>query len=213
MGFEQETVESPLNYHDALMTIPPSSSSRAPCHIFQPDSNVADNESLVQHLTRLIVHVYTEAEAGIFSDKYERTRPDEVRTQLRQGRLVIASTSSSSPLSPVSNVVGCMRLGRLPDGKAEFGTFALDLSARGTGLGARLVEYGEERARAWGSTIMVAELVVPTQFEHPRKVWLSAWYQRMGYKIVSKGDFAREHPTLAPMLVTPVDYVIFEKEL
>jgi GNAT superfamily N-acetyltransferase len=55
-----------------------------------------------------------------------------------------------------------------------FGWFAVDPARRGQGLGARLLAYGEERARARGWQ----RLRLDTPVNHP---WLPAFYQRHGF--------------------------------
>ena len=72
------------------------------------------------------------------------------------------------------SLVGCCELQR-NDSVAYFGTFAVDPTLQGGGIGRRLLTYAEtEAVRRWGSTAM--EMTVITQRRE-----LIAWYERLGF--------------------------------
>jgi hypothetical protein len=54
---------------------------------------------------------------------------------------------------------------------------------------------------------------VPRGWTHPTKVFLAAWYTRIGYRIARKGAIDEAYPALAPLLATPCDFVIYHKRL
>jgi hypothetical protein len=60
---------------------------------------------------------------------------------------------------------------------------------------------------------MQLELLVPREWTHPVKQFLHEWYSRLGYRIVSKEDFAEVEPAEARLLATPVDFLIYRKRL
>jgi hypothetical protein len=60
---------------------------------------------------------------------------------------------------------------------------------------------------------MQLELLVPRDWTHPTKEFLAAWYGRMGYRVARTGTIDEAYPALAPLLATPCDFVIYEKDL
>jgi hypothetical protein len=60
---------------------------------------------------------------------------------------------------------------------------------------------------------MRLELLVPRTGTHPAKQRLHAWYSRVGYRPVSRRDFAADYPELAPRLAVPCDIVAYAKPL
>jgi hypothetical protein len=60
---------------------------------------------------------------------------------------------------------------------------------------------------------MRLELLAPREWSHPSKEFLAAWYARLGYAVAGKGAMEDSHPHLAPLLATPCDVMIYEKDL
>jgi hypothetical protein len=60
------------------------------------------------------------------------------------------------------------------------------------------VEAGVARAREW---------------THPAKVFLDAWYTRMGYRPLRTGRFDDHYSALAPLLATRCDFVIHHRAM
>lgn len=60
---------------------------------------------------------------------------------------------------------------------------------------------------------MQLEVLVPRQWSHPSKEFLTAWYARIGYRPVRTGPLEESYPELAPLLATPCDFVIYHKSL
>lgn len=198
---------------DVKAPTPADNSKLTTFHIAIPPASAAEDEQLIAHLCRIINEVYTVAEDGIFTPEYRRTNPAELKTFLLAQKLAIASRSATSPLSPPTNVVGCVRISRATDTMGNFGTLVAVPESRGTGLGRQLVDFAEDYCRGWGATVMQLELLVPMTFQHKLKVWVQAWYERLGYKVVRLEDFAHDYPALAPMLLDETEYRIFEKKL
>lgn len=192
-------------------------------HIAIPPASSADDEPLIAHLVSIINSVYTIAEAGIFTPEYRRTNSSEVRSFLQSQKLALASTSTASPLSPPTNIVGCIRVSKLtrseggndtlPETLGNFGTLITTPSARGSGLGRQLILFAEDWARGWGARTMQMELLVPMTFKHELKIWVQGWYERMGYRVVRLEDFGESYPGLKPLLVGETEYRVFEKGL
>ena len=146
----------------------------------------SDNAELMARITELTNQVYAVAEDGLWTAGATRT----------SGR-----------------VVGCVRVHRLDEGTGEFGMLAADPARRGLGVGRELVRFAERKSSAEGVRSMQLELLVPRGWKHPTKVFLAAWYTRIGYRVARTGAIEEAYPALAPLLATPCDFVIYHKHL
>lgn len=168
-------------------------------------TGAADDGAFVAATTDLVNRVYTDAEKGIWREGAERTHPAEVAGIVRAGELAVARLGG--------HLVGAARVQRLAGGEGEFGMLVASPDHRGIGLGRRLVDFAEGWARDQGATTMRLELLVPREWTHPVKAFLHEWYTRIGYRPVRTTDFAGDYPSLAPLLATPCDFVIYHKPL
>ena len=66
----------------------------------------------------------------------------------------------------------------------------------GKGLGRRLISATEEKARAINCTAMRLEVLMPVEWQHPKKVILIDWYIRQGYTFVEDEDFGKNYPQI-----------------
>jgi hypothetical protein len=60
---------------------------------------------------------------------------------------------------------------------------------------------------------MQLELLVPRAWRHPSKVFLDAWYRRIGYRVVRRTSLEELYPEVARQLATACDFVVYEKPL
>lgn len=144
---------------------------------FDPQAHSA----LLTPLTRLLHAAYAPlAAAGM---RYHASHQDEVVTRDRlldgEGYLAfrareLVGTCALREFDPKSEC----EYYRQP-GVYTFGQFAIKPELQGTGLGSRILEYVERRARALGAR----ELALDTS-EHASH--LITMYEKRGYKIVSK---------------------------
>jgi GNAT superfamily N-acetyltransferase len=165
----------------------------------------ATDDETVAAITGLINDVYASAEEGLWADGAARTTKEEVAALVREGRLAAACLDG--------HLVGCVRTGRLDDRTSDFGLLAADPRHRGAGVGRDLVRYAERRGLDAGSTTMRLELLVPREWSHPFKEFLAGWYGRLGYRRIGTGTVEAAHPGLAPLLATPCDLAVYEKDL
>ena len=190
------------------------------------EAAMADDDSLVQGLTRLINKVYSDAEEGIFKPPHIRMTHEELVRLIRLDSIAVAylpvraeqhlaegNGESSLVKMADGRVIGCINVGRPSSDMGSFGLLALQEEYRGGGLGRDLVEFAEEHSRSMGCVKMQLDLLVPTLFEHAFKTRLQSWYGRLGYKLVDVGDFATEYPRIAAKLAGPVEYRIYQKPL
>jgi GNAT superfamily N-acetyltransferase len=164
-----------------------------------------DDAELMARITELTNQVYAVAEDGLWTTGATRTTLDEVVELTRAGQIVVARLSG--------RVVGCVRVQRLDAGTGEFGMLAADPAHRGVGVGRELVRFAEGKSSAEGVRTMQLEVLVPRGWTHPTKVFLTAWYTRIGYRLARRGAIDDAYPALAPLLATPCDFVIYNKRL
>ena len=60
---------------------------------------------------------------------------------------------------------------------------------------------------------MQLELLVPTTWSHPNKVFLHDWYTRLGYRPVRTTKLGESYPHLEARLATPCALAIYHKPL
>jgi GNAT superfamily N-acetyltransferase len=164
-----------------------------------------DDATLMKRIADLINEVYAVAEEGLWTDGATRTTVGEVAELTRAGEIAVARRRG--------RIVGCVRVQRLDERTGEFGMLVADPACRGAGVGRELVRFAERKCRADGLGTMQLELLVPRGWTHPTKQFLAAWYTRLGYRVARTGTIDEAYPALAPLLATPCDFVIYEKDL
>jgi GNAT superfamily N-acetyltransferase len=164
-----------------------------------------DEAILMERIADLINEVYAVAEAGLWTDGATRTTVDEIAELTQAGEIAVARLRG--------RIVGCVRIQRLDERTGEFGMLAADPAYRGVGVGRELVRFAERKCRADGLGIMQLELLVPRDWTHPTKEFLAEWYTRLDYQIARTGTIDEAYPALAPLLATPCDFVIYQKDL
>jgi GNAT superfamily N-acetyltransferase len=179
--------------------------STAPIEIELVPAAAGGDATLMERVADLINEVYAVAEAGLWTDAATRTTVDEVAGLTRAGEIAVARLRG--------RIVGCIRVQRLDERTGEFGMLAADPAHRGVGIGRELVRFAERKCRADGLRTMQLELLVPRDWTHPTKESLDAWYTRIGYRVARTGTIDEAYPALAPLLATPCDFVIYQKDL
>ncbi|MFE7332419.1 GNAT family N-acetyltransferase [Streptomyces sp. NPDC057565] len=153
----------------------------------------------------LINEVYEVAEEGLWADGTTRTTTQEVVALTRAGEITAAHLDGE--------IVGCVRIQQLDDRVCEFGMLAAAPKRRGIGIGRELVQFAEYYAREAGLDVMQLEVLVPREWSHPSKDFLTNWYTRIGYQGVRKVSIEESYPDLAHRLATSCDFVIYHKPL
>jgi GNAT superfamily N-acetyltransferase len=124
---------------------------------------------------------------------------------IRAGEIAVATVDGE--------LVGSVRVRDLDERTSEFGILAGAPDRRGAGIGTALIAFAERTSRARGRHAMRLRLLVPRDFDHPSKVFLDAWYRRIGYRPIATRSIEDVHPELVPDLATPCDFVTYEKPL
>jgi GNAT superfamily N-acetyltransferase len=165
----------------------------------------AGDDDAVSAVARMVNEVYAAAEKGLWADGTSRTSAAEVAGLARDGELVVARQDG--------RILGCVRVRRVDGETSEFGMLAADPRHRGVGVGRELVAFAERWSRDAGRGTMRLELLVPRERAHPDKEFLAAWYGRLGYRVIDTGAVEDSHPDLAPLLATPGDFLVYQKDL
>ncbi|MDQ7802372.1 GNAT family N-acetyltransferase [Amycolatopsis sp. A133] len=163
------------------------------------------DHAVIARVTALVNQVYAESEKGLWRESTDRTSAGEVAGFVRDGEVAVARVEGA--------LAGAVRIQRLDDRTGEFGMLAADPACRGLGVGRDLVRFAEEASRDAGCREMQLELLVPRDWVHPSKQFLAGWYERLGYRVTHRADFAGDYPHLAPALATPCDFVVYRKDL
>jgi ribosomal protein S18 acetylase RimI-like enzyme len=179
--------------------------SGRPIEVQQLPPAASDDAKLMERITDLINDVYAVAEDGLWVEQATRTTVREVAELTRGGEIAVARLRG--------RVVGCVRVQRFDERTGEFGMLAADRAYRGVGIGRELVRFAERKSAAEGLRTMRLELLVPRDWTHPTKEFLAAWYTRIGYRVARTGTIDEAYPALAPLLATPCDFVIYQKQL
>lgn len=185
---------------------------------FAPAS-AAENLSEISAITKLANDVFIEAEVGIWNTSFVRTNDAEVAELIRKGELAVAYLASPSSPSDgpetlqKGQLVGCACLKRLSESTCTLNMLTLDTKHQGLGLGREIFKFVEDHCLSLGCTTLALDILVPTSYVHPLKTRIQAWYIRLGFQEVRLADFAKEYPSLAPLLAGPVAYRVFEKKL
>jgi GNAT superfamily N-acetyltransferase len=171
---------------------------------FLPAEAAADSR-VVATIAGLINTVYGSSEDGLWIEGALRTTEAEVAALIRCGELATATSEGV--------ILGSVRIQRLDATTGEFGMLAADPARRGLGIGRELVAFAENWARHHGLASMQLEVLRPRDWTHPSKVFLTQWYERIGYRHVRTGALDEAHPALAPLLATPCDFAVYRKDL
>jgi GNAT superfamily N-acetyltransferase len=165
----------------------------------------ARDAALVARLTDMINAVYASAERGLWRDGVTRTTAPEVAGLVAAGEIAVAARRGE--------LAGSVRLRDVAADASELGMLTAAPAHRGTGVGRALVAFAEDTSRARGRRAIRLELLLPSTWRHPSKDLLEAWYRRRGYRLVRTGSVEAAHPHLAPLLATPCEVAVYEKQL
>lgn len=161
------------------------------------------DENQVAFLVSMINKVYQESESDIWKVGHERIALLRMIEIIAKGELLLAVTDSE--------ICGCIHLEPMDDVMAKFKMLVANPKFKGQGVGSMLVNYAEEVARVNGANKMQLELLVPTDFEQPDKIFLNSWYTRIGYQKTEEHDVEYLNPGLSKLLKTGCVAEIYHK--
>ena len=163
------------------------------------------DELKAEWLAQLINQVYKVSEGNIWVDDYQRTSKEQLFELIRTNQLLLAIHQHK--------IIGCVWVEKVNNTTYKFKMLVTDPEYKGKGVGTLLVSYAEEEAIRRGAYKMQLELLVPTEFEHPDKIFLTQWYTRIGYQKVAEHEVDYVHQGISRYLKTGCVAQVFEKQL
>lgn len=170
------------------------------------DPDTSSDDDLVRQLTDLVNDVYAVAEDGMWVDGTTRITAEEMRSLIADGEVIVARSGERG-------IVGLVRVHDADIDTSELGILVAAPDQRGLGIGRALVDEVERRAIERGQHAVQLELLVPREWSHPSKEFLSDWYGRRGYQIVRISTLDESYGFLTPYLATPCDLQIRRRPL
>lgn len=165
----------------------------------------AGDASVVDELVHIVNSAYAIGEAGLWREGWTRVTPAEIAAAIRSGGMLVAAVDG--------RLVGCAFLRPLGVETVDLGLVSATPDQWGNGVGRELVRTAEDLIRRRGVTTMQLELLVPKDWEHPKKRRLHDWYTRLGYRVVGTARFEQVAVHSEAQLVTPCEFLIFHKSL
>ena len=169
------------------------------------DPALRTDRNLVERTAAMVNDVYLVAEAGLWQDGVHRTTPEHLADLIGSSELVLARDGDA--------VVGCAHVHDVGGGVWSIGMLVVAPERRAEGIGRDLLRFGEQAAREAGAGAAQLELLVPRDWDHPEKVRLAAWYDRVGFPVTRVADLGELYPPLPPLLATPCALEIRQKRL
>lgn len=160
---------------------------------------------LMTQIADLVNRVYAASESGQWLPGTTRTTVGEIVEFTRAGQIIVARIGGL--------LVGSIRVHLLSPERGESGMLVSDPDCRNVGIGRELRRFVVDMLRNRGVKTLQIELLVPRDWDQASKRFMAEWNERSGYQVVRKGAFEEQYPDLAPLLATPCDFIIYEKNL
>lgn len=163
------------------------------------------DEQNVDFLVAMINEVYQKSEGNICKGKYDRVSNKELLEIIQSNELLLAQHNN--------DIYGCVHLEKKDASTYKFKILVANPKFKGKGIGSLLVNFAEQQAKTNGATVMQLDLLVPTDFDHPDKVFLANWYTRIGYEKIEEHDVEHIHSGVSKFLKVDCMVKVYEKVL
>jgi predicted N-acetyltransferase YhbS len=154
-------------------------------HIVTRAATDLDVDAIVQLVNRAY-------EVESFFVEGDRTWPDEIRSEMRPGTMLLVDRADGS-------LAACV-LVKVSGERGYFGLLAVERSEQGRGLGPALIHEAESFAKARGATVMDITVV-------NLRTNLLRYYGRLGYVAAGTEPYEHRRPSM------PVHFVKMSKPL
>jgi len=161
----------------------------------------------INNIAHLINEVYllTEKDFWPQDGQYQRTNMDEIRSFIEKQELIIATIAKK--------IVGAVHIYNLKADICGFGMLVSSPQKRAIGIGSALMKSIEIWARTNNYKSIQLELLKPLDYKHPDKEFLTSWYTKLGYKMITKTSYHDLYPEQASLLKVPCIFEIFQKNI
>jgi len=163
------------------------------------------DESHVAFLVQMINEVYQASEGNIWIDNHNRISKERLLEVIKANELLLAVNKNQ--------IYGCIHLEKMNTTHYKFKMLVTNSQFKRQGIGSMLVNYAEQQAVIYGAKTMQLELLVPTDFIHPDKVFLDNWYTKIGYKNTSEHDVDYVHQGISQFLKVDCIAKVYEKKI
>ena len=163
------------------------------------------DENQVGFLINMINEVYRASEDDIWIDEHQRITLERLLEIIELGELLLAFQNDK--------IYGCIHLEPITKSVYKFKMLAANPMFKGKGIGSILVKYAEQQALSYGAATMQLELLVPTEFTHPDKVFLHDWYTKIGYELKEEHGVDYVHEGISQYLKVGCIAKVYQKNL
>jgi GNAT superfamily N-acetyltransferase len=167
-------------------------------------AEATDDPTVVDTIVDVVNRAYTTAETELWRRPLPRTDAREVRTAIGNGEVAVARLDGT--------IVGALFVRMLDRETGWFGAMGVDPEFGGRGIGGRMVEFAEQRARSGGARAMQLEMLVPARsIAHTDR--LAAWYSALGYRETESRELAELDPTCIDDALVEIRVSVMRKTL
>ncbi len=156
-------------------------------------------------LFEIMRDAYARTEIEIWGENYLRMPQNKYEDLIDQGKIFAAVLEGK--------MVGSICSYNLEVETSTFSLLAVHRDFGGRGIGRKLIEAVEEKARNEGSNYMNIEILRPRDFNIPLKDRLRTWYEGMNYVFTHDQNFQDRHPKRAIFLKVPSVFDCYQKNL
>ncbi|MDB0037916.1 GNAT family N-acetyltransferase [bacterium] len=166
-------------------------------HLFTPDER--------GEMFEIMRDAYARTEIEIWGENYLRMPQSEYEALIDEGKITTAVLDNK--------IVGSVYSRNIDTETSTFGLLAVHRDFGGRGIGSKLIEAVEERAKREGSKYINIEILCPRDFKVAIKDRLRMWYEGMGYEFTHEENFQDRRPDRAKDLVVPSVFDCFRKKV
>lgn len=135
----------------------------------------------------IMLKAYAITEARIWGENYQRMSRQDFSAVIEKGELIGAWIDGQP--------VGSIHTYRISENTFAFGLFSVDFHFKGLGIGRKLIQEAENKAREEGAHFMELEILRPENETLKFKTILHDWYQRLGYELIETVSFIDRKPS------------------
>lgn len=166
-------------------------------HIFSPSER--------SELFETMRDAYARTEIEIWGENYLRMPQSEYDSIIDDGKIMAAVLEGK--------IVGSIYSYNLDQETSTFSLLAVHRDFGGRGIGRKLIEVVEEKARLTGAKYMNIEILRPRDFNVPLKDRLRTWYEGMDYVYTHDQNFQDRRPDRAKYLKVPSVFDCYQKKI
>ena len=176
-------------------------SNESPHITFQYASQSNTSTDEIETLALMVNAVYTESEKGLFKPgPLHRTSKESLTKLIHNQELMILRLNTE--------IKGCAQVTPVDNNRSKVGMITIHPDLKGKGFGKIMLSAIEDEARQQSKQALMLDLLAPITWVQDHKKFLATWYERVGFKAISKAPFENKD-----MLATDCEFIVYEKML